>query len=283
MRIINTVQELRIAIKAAKREGKSIGFVPTMGYLHKGHMSLVETAKNENDVVVASIFVNPTQFGEGEDLDTYPKDFEGDQNKLSEIGTDILFYPSVKEMYPDGFSTFVEVEGDMTNVLCGSSREGHFKGVTTIVTKLFNMVTPDRAYFGQKDAQQVAVIMKMVKDLNIDIEIIPCPIYREEDGLAMSSRNKFLSTEERRDALILSKSLFEAKAEIEAGERDSKKIVDGIIDKIKTLDYAIIDYVEVVDAFTLKRINKIEGVVLIALAVKIGKPRLIDNLRLEVR
>lgn len=283
MRIINTVQELRIAIKAAKREGKSIGFVPTMGYLHKGHMSLVETAKNENDVVVASIFVNPTQFGEGEDLDTYPKDFEGDQNKLSEIGTDILFYPSVKEMYPDGFSTFVEVEGDMTNVLCGSSREGHFKGVTTIVTKLFNMVTPDRAYFGQKDAQQVAVIMKMVKDLNIDIEIIPCPIYREEDGIAMSSRNKFLSTEERRDALILSKSLFEAKAEIEAGERDSKKIVDGIIDKIKTLDYAIIDYVEVVDAFTLKRINKIEGVVLIALAVKIGKPRLIDNLRLEVR
>ncbi len=283
MKVVNTVKELRQLVKSYRKEGKEIGFVPTMGFLHEGHISLVDAARKENDIVIASIFVNPTQFGEGEDLDSYPKDFEGDHKKLIDASTDILFYPSVEEMYPSGYSTYVEVEDDMTNVLCGSSRAGHFKGVTTIVNKLFNMVTPDKAYFGQKDAQQVAVIMKMVKDLNIDIQVVPCAICREEDGLAMSSRNTYLSDVERKDALVLSKSLFEAKESIELGERNSQTIIDKIVDKISTVDYAIIDYVEIVDAFTLERIEKLDGTILIALAVKVGKPRLIDNLRLEVK
>ncbi len=283
MKVIKTVKELRSLVKSYKRQGMEIGFVPTMGFLHQGHISLVEAARKENDIVIASIFVNPTQFGEGEDLDSYPKDFDGDQEKLKNSGTDILFYPLANEMYPDGYSTYVEVEGIMTNVLCGSSRQGHFKGVTTIVNKLFNMVTPDKAYFGQKDAQQVAVIMKMVKDLNMDIKVISCPICRESDGLAMSSRNTYLSDKERKDALVLSKSLFEAKELIELGQRSSKKIIGKILDNISAVDYAIIDYVEIVDAFTLKRIEKLDGTILIALAVKVGKPRLIDNLRLEVK
>lgn len=283
MRIISTVKELRDLIKIYRKEDKKIGFVPTMGYLHQGHISLVEEAKKGNDIVVVSIFVNPTQFNEAEDLQAYPIDFQGDKEKLEACDVDILFYPSVKEMYPNGYSTYVEVEGDMTGILCGSSREGHFKGVSTIVTKLFNMVMPDKAYFGQKDAQQVAVIMRMVKDLNMDIEIIPCPIYREKDGLAMSSRNTYLLESERKDALILSQSLFKAKELIEEGERKSDEIIKMIVDKIKTVEYAFIDYVEVVDAFTLKRVENLEGTILIALAVKIGKPRLIDNLRLEVK
>lgn len=282
MKIIRTVQDLRIAVKTAKKEGKEVGFVPTMGFLHEGHLSLVRAAKKDNDFIVASIFVNPTQFGENEDLDAYPKDLEGDQAKLESENVDILFYPSVEEMYPEGYSTYVNVEGGMTGVLCGSSRPGHFRGVATIVSKLFNMVAPDRAYFGQKDAQQVSVIERMVKDLNMDLEIIPCPIYREEDGLAMSSRNTYLSDQERSDALILSKSLFEARDEILAGEKSASKIIEGIVDKISSVDYAIIDYVEIVNALTLDKIEKIEGDILIALAVKVGKPRLIDNLRLEV-
>jgi pantoate--beta-alanine ligase len=253
-----------------------------MGFLHEGHMSLVRAAKIDNDFVVASIFVNPTQFGEGEDLDAYPSDLEGDQNKLISEGVDVLFYPTVEEMYPEGYSTYVNVEGGMTGVLCGSSRPGHFRGVSTIVTKLFNMVAPDRAYFGQKDAQQVSVIERMVKDLNMDLEIIPCPIFREEDGLAMSSRNTYLSVIQREDALVLSKSLFEARDKIIAGERNSDTIIKAIVDKISSVDYAIIDYIEIVNALTLDRIDQIEGDILIAIAVKVGKPRLIDNLRLEV-
>jgi pantoate--beta-alanine ligase len=253
-----------------------------MGYLHEGHLSLVRAAKKDNDFVVASIFVNPTQFGENEDLDAYPKDLEGDQAKLKGEGVDILFYPTVEEMYPEGYSTFVDVEGDMTGVLCGSSRPGHFRGVATIVTKLFNMVAPDKAYFGQKDAQQVSVIERMVRDLNMDLEIVPCPIFREEDGLAMSSRNTYLNEKERQDALVLSQSLFEARDRILEGQRSSSKIIQGIVDKISSVDYAIIDYVEIVDALTLNKIDTIEGDILIAIAVKVGKPRLIDNLRLEV-
>ncbi|MBI9013725.1 MAG: pantoate--beta-alanine ligase [Clostridiales bacterium] len=282
MKIIHSVEALRQAVKTEKKVGKSVGFVPTMGFLHEGHMSLVKAAKKDNDFVVASIFVNPTQFGENEDLDAYPKDLEGDQNKLEQEGVDILFYPTVEEMYPKGYSTYVSVEGDMTGVLCGSSRPGHFRGVATIVTKLFNMVAPDRAYFGQKDAQQVSVIERMVKDLNMDLEIIPCPIHREADGLAMSSRNTYLNEKERKDALVLSQSLFEAKETILSGERRANKIIEGIIDKISTVDYAIIDYVEIVDALTLHKIDEIKGDILIAIAVKVGKPRLIDNLRLEV-
>ncbi len=282
MKIIHSVEALRQAVKAEKKAGKSVGFVPTMGFLHDGHMSLVKAAKKDNEFVVASIFVNPTQFGENEDLDAYPKDLEGDQNKLEHEGVDILFYPTAEEMYPQGYSTYVTVEGAMTGVLCGSSRPGHFRGVATIVTKLFNMVAPDRAYFGQKDAQQVSVIERMAKDLNMDLEIIPCPIHREADGLAMSSRNTYLSEKERKDALVLSQSLFEAKETILSGEKTASKIIQGIIDKISTVDYAIIDYVEIVDALTLNKIDKLKGDILIAIAVKVGKPRLIDNLRLEV-
>jgi len=282
MKIIHSVEALRQSIKTEKKAGKSVGFVPTMGFLHAGHMSLVKAAKKDNELVVVSIFVNPTQFGEGEDLDAYPSDIAGDQKLLENENVDILFYPTVEEMYPKGYSTYVDVESEMTGVLCGSSRPGHFKGVSTIVTKLFNMVAPDRAYFGQKDAQQVSVIERMVKDLNMDLEIIPCPIHREVDGLAMSSRNTYLSDKERQDALVLSQSLFEAKDKILNGERTINKIIEGIVDKISTVDYAIIDYIEIVDALTLNKIDEIKGDILIAVAVKVGKPRLIDNLRLEV-
>jgi pantoate--beta-alanine ligase len=253
-----------------------------MGYLHDGHLSLVRAAKAACDLVVASIFVNPTQFGEGEDLEAYPRDLKGDQDKLISENVDILFYPTVEEMYPSGYSTYVEVESDMTGVLCGASRPGHFKGVTTVVAKLFNMVNPDKAFFGLKDAQQVSVIERMVLDLNMDIEIVPCPIHREEDGLAMSSRNTYLNTKERQDALVLSQSLYEAQDKIRAGERNSQKIIDGIVDKIQTVDYAVIDYVEIVDALNLNKIETLEGEILIAIAVKVGRPRLIDNIRLEV-
>jgi pantoate--beta-alanine ligase len=282
MKIINTVSDLRSFIKSYKKEGKSVGFVPTMGYLHEGHLSLVRAAKAACDLVVASIFVNPTQFGEGEDLEAYPRDLKGDQDKLISENVDILFYPTVEEMYPSGYSTYVEVESDMTGVLCGASRPGHFKGVTTVVAKLFNMVNPDKAFFGLKDAQQVSVIERMVLDLNMDIEIVPCPIHREEDGLAMSSRNTYLNTKERQDALVLSQSLYEAQDKIRAGERNSQKIIDGIVDKIQTVDYAVIDYVEIVDALNLNKIETLEGEILIAIAVKVGRPRLIDNIRLEV-
>lgn len=283
MKVINTVQELRTIIKNERQANHSIGFVPTMGFLHEGHLSLVDAAKKGNDFVVVSIFVNPTQFGENEDLDAYPRDLVGDQNKLLNAGVDLLFYPTVEEMYPKGYSTYVEVEGDMTGVLCGSSRPGHFKGVATIVTKLFNMVTPDQAYFGQKDAQQVSVIERMVRDLNMNVEIVPCPIFREVDGLAMSSRNTYLSDQEREDALVLSRSLKMAEEKIKEGEKDAKVIIEKIVDMINTVDYAIIDYVEIVDALTLNKIDHLEGTILIALAVKVGKPRLIDNLRLEVQ
>ena len=254
-----------------------------MGYLHEGHISLVEIAKKENQIVVVSIFVNPTQFGEVEDLNNYPIDIDGDSYKLNKAGVDVLFLPKVEEMYPEGYSTYVNVESDITNILCGSSRIGHFKGVSTIVSKLFNMVAPDKAYFGQKDAQQVAVIERMVIDLNFDIKIVSCPIFREKDGLAMSSRNSRLNKNERKDAVILHQSLIEAKVIIENGEKNSKKIIKEIIDKIKAVDYAEIDYVEIVDAVSLKRLDIVTGTILIALAVKIGKPRLIDNLRLEVK
>lgn len=282
MKIIHSVQALRHAIKEEKNAGKSVGFVPTMGFLHAGHMSLVKAAKKDNDLVVVSIFVNPTQFGEGEDLEAYPRDLQGDQDQLEKENVDILFFPSVEEMYPNGYATYVDVEGDMTGVLCGSSRPGHFRGVSTVVTKLFNMVAPNRAYFGQKDAQQVSVIQRMVIDLNMDLEIIPCPIHREVDGLAMSSRNTYLNEQERKDALVLSQSLFEARDRILSGQRSSEKIIEGIVDKISTVDYAIIDYVEIVDALTLNKIDEVKGDILIAMAVKVGKPRLIDNLRLEV-
>lgn len=282
MKIINTIKDIRIAVKEARRNGKTIGFVPTMGYLHEGHLSLVKKAKEENNLVVVSIFVNPTQFGEGEDFETYPRDLDRDSKLVQSVGADIVFSPTVKEMYPSEASTYVEIDGKITEKLCGASRPGHFKGVTTIVTKLFNIVTPDKAYFGQKDAQQVAVIEQMARDLCLDVEIVPCPIVREEDGLAMSSRNTYLDNDERRAATVLSKALAKAEDMIKTGERNASKISKFIVDKIKSEPLSEIDYIEIVNNRTLESIEEVEGNILIALAVKIGKTRLIDNIRLEV-
>lgn len=282
MRIIKTIDEVRREVKIARESGKSVGLVPTMGFLHEGHLSLIKRARKENDIVVVSIFVNPTQFGPGEDFETYPKDFGKDSKMCEDEGADIVFVPEVSEIYNKDFNTYVEVEGEITKKLCGKSRPGHFKGVTTIVLKLFNIVTPHRAYFGQKDAQQVAVIEQMVRDLNFDIQIIPCPIVREADGLAMSSRNTYLDDRERKAALILSKSLFEAKDMIEKGEGKSKNIIDHIEKNINNEPLAEIDYVEVVDRSTLEHVGELQGDILIALAVRIGRARLIDNIGVKV-
>jgi pantoate--beta-alanine ligase len=281
MKIVETVKEIREEVARARKEGKKIGFVPTMGYLHEGHASLIRKAKAENEFVVASIFVNPTQFGVGEDFEAYPRDLTRDSEIAAQAGANIIFHPTVEEMYPSGYRTYVNVEG-ITNKLCGTSRPGHFRGVTTIVSKLFHMVKADRAYFGQKDAQQVAVIQQMVRDLNMDIEIVPCPIIREDDGLAMSSRNTYLSPSERQAALILSQSIFEAQDMIDKGEHDARKLGLWIKENIQTESLAKIDYVEIVDGVSLEEIDEIQGDVLIALAVKIGRTRLIDNIRLEV-
>lgn len=282
MRTINKIGDIRKEINNIIKAGKTIGFVPTMGYLHEGHLSLMRRAKSENDVVIISIFVNPTQFGPGEDLESYPRDLNRDKELAQSAGVDILFNPVAKEMYPDGYNSYITPDEKLTNKLCGESRPGHFKGVTTIVGKLFNIITPNRAYFGQKDAQQVAVIKKMVNDLNFDTEIVPCSIVREEDGLALSSRNTYLNEIERNDATNISKSLFMAVDMINNGKKEVKIIKQAIIDKLNIIKNSVIDYVEIVDANTLGNISKIEGEVLIALAVKVGKTRLIDNIRLEV-
>lgn len=281
MKIIKSIQEIKNIITDEKSKGKSIGFVPTMGYLHDGHLSLMKRAKEENDVVVISIFVNPIQFGQGEDYEVYPRDIERDSKLAESVGVDYIFAPEVKEMYPEGYNTFVEVLG-VTDKLCGASRPGHFKGVTTVVTKLFNIVTPDKAYFGQKDAQQVYVIKQMVRDLNMNVKIISCPIVREHDGLALSSRNTYLLEEERKQALVLSKSLFWAKDMINKGERNAKTLIEGIKSMINEMPLADIDYVEIIDYDTFKEVEELKGNILIALAVKIGKTRLIDNILVEV-
>ncbi|MCT4620448.1 MAG: pantoate--beta-alanine ligase [Marinisporobacter sp.] len=281
MFIIETMKETRKIIKKEKREGKKIGLVPTMGYLHEGHLSLIKKAKEENDFVIVSIFVNPTQFGEGEDYESYPRELERDSNLAKSVGADMIFHPSVAEMYPNGYNTYVETY-KVTDKLCGASRPGHFRGVTTVVCKLFNIVAPHRAYFGQKDAQQVVVIKQMVKDLNMDIEIIPCPIVREKDGLALSSRNTYLNEEERRAGLVLSKSLFKVKEMIEKGERDGLKIKDFIVNNIQGEPLANIDYIEVVNSENLEDMKKLEEEVLIALAVKFGNTRLLDNVRIKI-
>lgn len=280
MKIVNTVRETRHIIQNARKEGKTVGFVPTMGYLHEGHLSLIRRAKAENGFVVVSIFVNPTQFGEGEDFETYPRNLKRDAALSESAGADLIFHPDAKEMYPAGYQTFVEVE-KITAGLCGASRPGHFKGVATVVTKLFNIVKPDKAYFGQKDAQQVAVIEQMVRDLDMDLAIVPCPIVREPDGLAMSSRNTYLNSNERKAALILSQSLFKAKSLVDQGNRNAAEIRDFITAAIQSEPLAHIDYIEIVNAITLEKIDEIRGNVLIALAVEFGKIRLIDNIRME--
>ncbi|WP_456455389.1 pantoate--beta-alanine ligase [Thermovibrio sp.] len=278
MKVVNKVKHMQALSESFRKVGKEIGFVPTMGYLHQGHLSLVKRARKENDIVVVSIFVNPTQFGEGEDFDRYPRDFERDRELLDREGVDILFYPSVKEMYPQGYSTFVEVEGTLTSVLCGEKRPGHFKGVATIVSKLFNIIKPHRAYFGKKDFQQLQVIKRLVKDLNFDVQVVGCPIVRDKDGLALSSRNAYLSLKERESALSLYKGLKLAKELFDKGERNPEVIKE----KVKRLilshpNVKKIDYVEIVDSETLKPVSEVKEGDTIALAVFVGNTRLIDN------
>jgi pantothenate synthetase (EC 6.3.2.1) len=260
---------------------KTIGFVPTMGYLHDGHLSLIKAAHAHNDVTVLSIFVNPTQFAPGEDLDAYPRDFLRDSRLAEAAGTDLLFFPDPAEIYPAGASTFVEVEGEITKKLCGQSRPTHFKGVTTVVTILFNLINPNIAYFGQKDAQQVAVIKKMVRDLHLPVQIAVCPIVREADGLAMSSRNVLLHPEERKQALVLSQSLAAAKALYQAGERSVKVLTAVIVNHINSMPLTHIDYVEILDFETLANIETITSPTLAAVAVRFEKTRLLDNIILD--
>lgn len=276
MKIVSTINEVREQVKEWKKEGNTIGFVPTMGYLHEGHASLIDAARKNNSKVVVSIFVNPIQFGPNEDLDSYPRDLEHDAKLCEEHGVDLIFHPTPEEMYGDNFYTFVDMDV-LTKELCGLSRPVHFRGVCTVVSKLFNIVTPDNAYFGQKDAQQLAIIKRMVKDLNMPLSIHGCPIIREEDGLAKSSRNTYLSPEERKAALVLSRSLKLGKKLIEDGEKDARKVIAAIRGEIEKEPLAKIDYVEIVDWNTLEPVESTEGEILTAMAVYIGKTRLIDN------
>ena len=275
IRISNVMQETS---NTNILKGRKIGFVPTMGALHEGHLSLVRRSKQENDITVVSIFVNPIQFGPNEDFNRYPRDFDGDFNKLQNEGVDILFYPDIASIYPEGYSTYVEVKG-LSDKLCGAFRPGHFKGVATIVTKLFNIVKPNRAYFGQKDYQQSVIIRRMVKDLNLDVEIIVCPTVREEDGLAMSSRNSYLSGKEREAATIIYKTLTKASELIQSGIIDGVRIKNFMMEEIKKEPaVSSIDYVGVYDPETLDEIDIIKSEVVLAAAIFIGKTRLIDNI-----
>lgn len=280
MQVIKKIKEMQAYSDEARARGKIIGFVPTMGYLHEGHLSLVRAAKKDCDVVIVSIFVNPTQFGPNEDFNDYPRDFEHDSALLEKEKADILFYPSVDEMYPEEQLTLVKID-KIAEHLCGISRPTHFHGVATVVSKLFNIAKPHKAYFGQKDYQQCLVIKKMAKDLDFDIDIVTCPTVREKDGIAMSSRNKYLSPEERKSALSLDKSLVMAKKMIENGENDIEKIKRHIKEMIEKEKSAKIDYIEILNSKNLEKIKKIKGNVIVALAVFIGKTRLIDNMLIE--
>lgn len=277
--VVKTVDEVRAFVKAERRNGKTIGFVPTMGFLHEGHKSLIVRAAKENDVVVVSDFVNPTQFGPNEDFEAYPRDIKKDAQLCEEAGADLIFNPEPEEMYSSPLTT-VSVD-KITKGLCGKTRPIHFDGVCTVVSKLFNIVTPDCAYFGEKDAQQLMVVKKMVRDLNFDIKIVGCPIVREADGLAKSSRNTYLNAEERCAALCLSKSLKIGRKMIEDGEKSSAAVVAAITSEIEKEPLAKIDYVEFVDIDTLEATDNTDGGILCAMAVYIGKTRLIDNFIIE--
>ena len=279
MQVTNTIEKTRELVNNWKKEGKTIGLVPTMGYLHEGHASLIRRCREENDIVVISDFVNPTQFGPNEDLEAYPRDFDRDSALCESIGADLIFCPSPAEMYHDPHA-FVSID-TLSDTLCGKTRPIHFKGVCTVVSKLFNIVKPDRAYFGQKDAQQLAIIRRMVRDLNMDIEIVGCPIVREEDGLAKSSRNTYLNEEERKAALILSKAVFLGKKMVEDGETSAAAVKEAMIKKIESEPMAKIDYVEAVDGLSMQPVEEIKAPVLVAMAVYIGKTRLIDNFIVE--
>lgn len=279
MKIVSKIEEVRNQVKAWKKEGFTIGFVPTMGYLHEGHMSLIDAAR-ENDKVVVSIFVNPMQFGENEDLASYPRDLEHDAALCEAHGVNLIFHPAPKEMYGDTFYSYVDMNV-LTNELCGLSRPVHFRGVCTVVAKLFNIVLPDSAYFGQKDAQQLAVIRRMVKDLNMPLTVKGCPIVREADGLAKSSRNTYLSEKERQAALVLSRSVLLGEEMARQGETDCETIVAAMIAEIESEPLARIDYVKIVDIETMQQVKQIKGGILAAIAVYIGKTRLIDNFTYE--
>ena len=276
MQIAYTVKEVREQVKAWRKEGLSVGLVPTMGYLHEGHASLIKKAVEHNDRVVTSIFVNPTQFAPTEDLEAYPRDMEKDSKLCETLGVDLIFHPEPEEMYAPDFCTWVDMDV-LSKTLCGKSRPIHFRGVCTVVSKLFHIVTPDRAYFGQKDAQQLAIIRRMVRDLNMDIEIVGCPIVREEDGLAKSSRNTYLNEEERKAALILSQSIFLGQKMVQEGETDAAKIKAAMVEKIQSEPLARIDYVEIVDGLSMQPVDTVQSPTLAAIAVYIGKTRLIDN------
>ena len=276
MKLVKTIDEVRNEVKEWKKQGLSVGFVPTMGYLHEGHASLIDASVKGNDKTVVSVFVNPMQFAPNEDLASYPRDIERDSRLCEEHGADLIFNPEPSQMYDDMFCSYVDMD-ILTKELCGLSRPIHFRGVCTVVMKLFNIVAPDNAYFGQKDAQQLAIIKRMVKDLNMDLTVHGCPIIREDDGLAKSSRNTYLSVEERKAALVLSKSIALGKKMVEDGETDAVKITDAMKAYIETEPLARIDYVKIVDALTMQQVKTTEKPILCAIAVFIGKTRLIDN------
>lgn len=280
MQVVKTIREVKNNVKGWKKEGLTVGFVPTMGYLHEGHGSLIQRARKENDKVVVSIFVNPMQFGPTEDLASYPRDLAKDSAYCESLGADLIFNPEPEEMYTDSFCSYVDMSV-LTEELCGLSRPVHFRGVCTVLTKLFNIVQPDRAYFGQKDAQQLAIVKHMVEDLNMDLEIIGCPIIREEDGLAKSSRNTYLSAEERKAALILSKTIALGEKMVAEGETDVVKLVEAMKANIATEPMARIDYVKAVDGLTMQQVTEVKAPLLVAMAVYIGKTRLIDNFSVE--
>jgi len=282
VKTIENISRMSTFVKIMKKEGKSIGLVPTMGYLHEGHLSLVKAAKKHTDVVVMSVFINPLQFGPKEDFEKYPRDLKHDEEMAREAGVDVIFYPSLKDIYPEGYATYVTVE-KLTGNLCGESRPGHFRGVATIVTKLFNIVRPDVAYFGQKDMQQALIIKKMASDLNMDIEVKIIPIVRDDDGLAMSSRNIYLSDAERKDAVVLHQSLKNAEMLIKNGERDARKVIKAVEDMIKAKQSARVEYVKLVDTRELKDIKTITGEIALAVAVFFSSTRLIDNITITVK
>lgn len=280
MKIVKTIDEVRALVKAWRKEGLTVGLVPTMGYLHEGHKSLIVRAVAENDRVVVSDFVNPTQFAPGEDLESYPRDLDRDAALCEEAGAAVIFNPEPSEMYFPDATTFVTMT-ELNEGLCGKTRPTHFRGVCTVVSKLFNIVSPDRAYFGQKDAQQLAIIKRMVRDLNFDIEIVGCPIVREEDGLAKSSRNTYLNAEERQAALCLSRSVKLGLQMIADGEKDAAKVIEAMKALIEEEPLARIDYVEAVDGISMEPIERLDGPVLVAMAVYVGKTRLLDNFIIE--
>jgi pantoate--beta-alanine ligase len=280
MKIIQEVAAMKACVKAIKEKGETICLVPTMGYLHEGHLDLMRMGRPMADHLMISIFVNPTQFAPNEDLDKYPRDMERDTQLAASVGVDCIFFPDVSQMYPEGYATYVNVE-NITRGLCGAARPTHFRGVTTVVLKLFNIIEPDLSIFGEKDYQQLAVIRRMVEDLNMNVEIVAHPTVREEDGLAMSSRNKYLNPEERKNALVLHRSLLLAQDRVKAGEKSTARIREEVVKMIANTPGSVIDYVEIVDTDTLEPVDKTDGRTVMALAVKFGTTRLIDNITLE--